>query len=312
MPNLPPAAADRDRQPDRPPVVSLMLPKGGVGKTTSAVNLGAELARMGARVLVVDADAQGHAAASLGLDVGPDVPTFADALTDPAQTAEAIQAARGYGEDGEPTGTDKLPSSEPHGRLDLIPGGPALAVALRDLARTEYGAEWRTARALATVEDGYDVVLIDSAPGWDALAVASLFASSHVVCPVALDALALRALGAFLPRIAELRAHRRSTGAPDGPRLAAFLPTFLDGRVKAPAEILAHLKTAADRHPDAPAVLPPIRYSARLAEAPAFGETAREIEPEGRGAEDYAAAAAALADAIGAARLSRSIGSPAP
>lgn len=266
-------------------MLAVTLPKGGVGKSTTAVNLAAALAASGRRVLLVDTDTQGQTAAMLGLR-GTDAPAFglADVLAGDVPPADAVATAR-------PSTAPLLEAGGASGRLDLLAGGPALAGAAREITRRDFGAEHVLAEALAGFAAGYDLAILDTAPGWDALSANVLFFASELLAPVALDSLALEAFAAFVRRVEDVRRYR------PGLALRYVLPTLYDRRIKAPGEVLGHLRTftAADTGgkgaPGAPILLPPVRYSVRLAEAPAHGQTVFEYAPGSSGAEDYAEAA---------------------
>jgi len=234
--------------------IAVALQKGGVGKTTTAINLAHGLSRAGARVLLVDVDSQGQCAKALG--VMPES-GLADLVTGTATLEDAILEAR--------------PG------LWLLAGGRALAGLRREIARRDIGSEHVLAEALARAE-GFDYMVLDTAPGWDSLTVNALFAVSEVLCPVSMEPLAVQALVDFGKSLANVQRYH------DGLALRWILPTFADGRVAKTREILAQLRRA---YGDL--VTAPIRYSVRLSEAAAFGETIFEYDPRGRGAEDYAA-----------------------
>jgi chromosome partitioning protein len=233
--------------------IAVVLSKGGVGKTTTAVNLAHGLAREGKRVGLVDCDSQGQCAKLLGV-----TPTrgLADVLGG-APIAGAIVEARP--------------------NLWLLAGGRALSGARREIDRRDVAPERVLGAVLQTWTD-LDVLLLDTSPAWDALAVNVLFTAEEVLSPVAMDPLAADALGQFQRQLADLQPFHPAL------RLAYIVPTFLDGRVARSGEILAQLQEA---YGDL--VTPAIRYSTRLAEAAAFGETIFEFDPHGRGAADFGA-----------------------
>ena len=232
--------------------IAVALSKGGCGKTTTAVNLAAGLARAGSRVLLVDADTQGQAAPSLAKE--PDV-GLAELLSGEIGLSEAVWKARE--------------------RLWLIPGGQALGGSKRTIARMDEGAERVLAKALAPVAGQYDYVIIDSAPGWDTLTVNVLFYAEEVLAPVSLEPLTIRGLLDFERRLEAIQQYHPV-------RLSYVLPTFLDGRVKKSAELLPQLQAVYGER-----VCQAIRYNVRLSEAPAFGQTIFEYAPHSAGAEDY-------------------------
>jgi chromosome partitioning protein len=233
--------------------IAIALSKGGVGKTTTAVNLAAGLANAGRRVLLVDMDTQGQSAQALGLrpEVG-----LAEVVIDDLPLEKAILTAR----DG----------------ISLAAGGRSLAGLKRVIARKEFGGERTMAEILESLEGRYDLVLVDTAPAWDALTVNALFYANEVLIPVALEVLALQGMIEFTRSVNSLQKYHRSL------ILRYVLPTFMDRRVKKSAEILTQLQ----QH-FADLVCDPIRYNVRLSEAPGHGLTIFEYAPKSAGAQDY-------------------------
>ena len=233
--------------------IAVSLSKGGVGKTTTAVNLGAGLAKMGYRVLLVDTDTQGQAGSMLGLAPAAGLAEFVSGDLPPQR---AIQRARD--------------------RLWLLAGGDSLAGLKRVIAQQQYGGERTLARALASLDSQYDYVILDSAPGWDSLSINVLFYATEVLAPVSLEVMTLQGLVQFANRVEALQEFH-----PDI-RLKYVLPTFLDRRVKKSEEILGQLQAYYG-----PELCQPIRYNVRLSEAPGLGRTIYEYDPTCPGAEDY-------------------------
>lgn len=233
--------------------LAVALSKGGVGKTTTAVNLAAGLALAGRRVLVVDMDTQGQAAKMLG--VAP--PNgLAEVAAGQAPLEETLAPARE--------------------RLDLLAGGPALAGLKRLIARQDFGGEQTVADLLAPLDGSYEYVVLDTAPGWDTLTINALFYAAEVIAPVALEVLALQGLNDFAKSLAGVQRFHPALS------LRYIVPTFMDRRVKKSAEILEQLQRAYGSQ-----VTPPIRYNVRLSEAPGYGQTIYEYAPHSPGDEDY-------------------------
>jgi chromosome partitioning protein len=229
------------------------LSKGGVGKTTTAVNLSAGLALAGSRVLLIEVDTQGQAARALGLTP---VAGLAELVTGEAKSDESIMPARE--------------------RLWLLTGGRSMAGLQHLISRKEFGGEQTLADALAHLEGQYDFVLLDTGPGWDALTVNALFYATEVLTPVSLEVMTLSSLIDFQQNITAIQRYH--------PQLALryVLPTFLDRRVKKSEEILQQLN-----HAFGGLVCAPIRYSVKISEAPGYGQTIFEYAPRSPGAEDY-------------------------
>lgn len=233
--------------------IAIFLTKGGVGKTTTAVNTAAGLARLGSKVLLIDTDTQGHVSTALG--VQPAV-GLAQVLAGELSVTDAIVAARE--------------------RLWLLAGGSALAGAKRLIARKDFGGEHTLRETMTPVEDVYDYVIVDTAPGWDPVNVNVLFYVQEILAPVSLEVMTLTSLREFSINVASIQRYHPTL------TLQYIVPTFLDGRVKKSQEILEQLRTHYG-----PQLCLPIRYSVRLSEAPGYGQTIYEYAPTSSGAEDY-------------------------
>lgn len=233
--------------------MAVALSKGGVGKTTTAVNLAAGLAQRGRRVLLVDMDTQGQVSKMLGLQPAAGV---AEVVNNEVALAEATVEAR--------------PG------LAVLAGGRALAGLKRAIDRKEFGGERTVAEALAPADGAFDYVVVDTAPGWDVLSVNALFYADEVVAPVALEVMALQGLMEFTQSLRAIQRYH------DTLQLQYVVPTFLDRRVRKSDEILQQLQGYF-----AAKTCPPIRYNVRLSEAPGHGQTIFEYAPGSPGAEDY-------------------------
>jgi chromosome partitioning protein len=233
--------------------IAVALSKGGVGKTTTAVNLAAGLALAGQRVLLIDVDTQGQAAKALGL--APQA-GLAELTTGEVSPEGAITPARE--------------------NLDLLAGGRGLASLKRLITRKDFGGEQTLAEALAPLDGRYDFAILDTAPGWDALSVNALFYAQEALSPVSLEVMTLQSLLDFIQSLAAIQRYH--------PELALryVLPTFLDRRVRKSDEILAQL---ADHYGSR--LCDPIRYNVRLSEAPGYGQTIFEYAAHSAGADDY-------------------------
>ena len=235
--------------------IAVALSKGGVGKTTTAVNLAAGLARSGRRVLLIDADTQGQAAKLLGCAPSAGLAEVAAGDLPPD---EAVSAAR----EG----------------LDLLAGGRGLATLKRLITRKDFGGEQTIAEALGPLDGKYDFAILDTAPGWDALSVNALFYATEVLTPVSLEIMTLQSLLDFNQSLAAIQRHHPALA------LRYIVPTFFDRRVRKSDEILAQLATHFG-----PRVCRPIRYNVRLSESPGYGQSIFEYAPHSTGADDYRA-----------------------
>jgi chromosome partitioning protein len=235
--------------------IAVALTKGGVGKTTTAVNLAAGLALAGQRVLLIDVDTQGQAGKMLGC--APAI-GLAELAAGSASLEQAITPARD--------------------RLWLLAGGKALAGLKMLITRKEFGAERTLSEVLASLDNQYDCVILDSAPGWDALSVNVLFYAREVLSPVSLEVLTLQGLSDFAQNLAAIQRYHTEL------QLRYIVPTFYDRRVKKSEEIFIQLQSYYPTQ-----LCSPIRYNVRLSEAPGYGQTIYEYAPTSIGAEDYAA-----------------------
>ncbi len=252
---------------DQPaPVVAFANQKGGVGKTTSAVNTAVCLARRGFRVLLIDSDPQGNATSSLGIDKDAAAATTYDLLVD---GVPALQA--------------RVPEVRPG--LDLVPANPALAGAEIELVDAPQ-RERRLARALAGALASYDVVLIDCPPSLGLLTVNALTAARSVVVPIQCEFLALEGLGQL---IATIDLVKRGLNPPLD--VAGVLMTMYDARTRLSAHVVEEVRRYFP-HRIFSTIVP---RSVRLAEAPSYGQAIVEYDPGSRGAEAYEAFADELA-----------------
>ncbi len=234
-------------------IIGVALSKGGVGKTTTAVNLSAGLALGGYEVLLVDTDTQGQSSYSLG--VKPKA-GLVELITEELSPEECVFKARD--------------------RLFLLAGGKSLAGVKRLIDRKDFGGELTFRESLACMEGKYDFIIVDTSPGWDALTVSVLFYAKEILTPLSLEVMSLQGLTEFMKSLAGIRKYREEVS------LRYILPTFLDGRVKQSQKILVDLKKIY-----AEQLCTPIRNNVRISEAPAYGKTIYEYAPGSPGAQDY-------------------------
>ena len=232
--------------------------KGGVGKTTTVVNLATDLALSGDRILVLDLDPQGNATSGLGVDRRAVKRSIYDVLVDGAGIADAVLRIE-------------------NASLDLVPSAPALAGAEVELAAMN-SRERRLARAIAPLINEYDLILIDCAPSLGLLTVNALTAADSVLIPLQCEYYALEGLGQLIGTIHLVRDHLN-------PRLTiqGVLLTMFDARTNLSAEVRAEVR----RHMG-PAVYDTlIPRSVRLSEAPSHGLPIALYEADSKGAKAY-------------------------
>ncbi len=201
--------------------VAILLPKGGTGKTTTAVNLAGALAAKGHKVLLVDNDWQGSATVHCGLKEPDELPdTLADVLAGQVPAERAIRSLDTF---------------------DLLPGNGELAnVDLQLLAMGEAGV-YRLRDALQPVADRYDVILIDSEPGMHVRNLGALAAAHYLLAPISADYLSIKTLKLFLRVLATAQARYREL-----PRhQVGVVVTRFDGRQNQAIEVVEIIKALA-------------------------------------------------------------------
>jgi chromosome partitioning protein len=242
------------------PIVAFANQKGGVGKTTTAVNAAVSLAQRGYRVLLIDADPQGNATSSLGIDKLAVERSIYDVLIDSLPLNEAIRTTDRPG-------------------LDLVASTPMLAGAEVELVDAE-GRESRLRQSLAGMLPRYDVVLIDCPPSLGLLTVNALTAARSVVVPIQCEFLALEGLGQLMTTIDLVK---RGLNPPLD--VTGVLMTMFDARTRLSAHVVAEVRRYFP-HLMFNTVVP---RSVRLAEEPSYGQAIVEYDPSSRGAEAYEA-----------------------
>ncbi|MUN05897.1 AAA family ATPase [Agromyces luteolus] len=245
--------------------------KGGVGKTTSAVNLAAALARAGAHVLVVDLDPQGNASTALGVDHRSDLQSVYEVLVSDLAIAEVVQ-----------------PSTE-HENLDCVPATIHLAGAEIELVSL-VAREQRLRRALdahlATMERPYDYVFIDCPPSLGLLTINAFVAAREVLIPIQCEYYALEGLSQLLSNIELIERHLNPEL-----RLTTILLTMYDSRTNLAQQVAQEVR---DHFPTQTldTIIP---RSVRVSEAPSYGQSVISYDFASTGSLSYREAAAEIA-----------------
>lgn len=247
-------------------VYALVNQKGGVGKTTTAINLGAYLGQLDQRVLIVDVDPQANATSSLGVDKLQLTTTVYDTLVNETSMKRVILRSPELG-------------------LYLAPSSPALAGAEVELVG-ELAREYRLMRALEPVVADYDYVLIDCPPSLGLLTVNALTAAGDgVIIPVQCEYLALEGLSQLYSTIELVRSRLN----PDL-QVRGMLMTMYDGRTNLAQQVVEEVR----RHFQERVFEAIIPRSVRLSEAPSYGQPIATYAPRSAGALAYAAFAQEL------------------
>ena len=251
--------------------IALMNQKGGVGKTTTCVNLGAALARRGMRVLLADMDPQANL--TVHLDIRPDglEKSIYDVLTGRATLAEVVRPTSTLGLDAAPASLD-LAGAE----MELVSTVGREQVLKEAVARFEAAA----AAGGEGAPEPYDFLLVDCPPSLGLLAVNALTAVREVIVPLQAEFFALQGM-ARLRDVIALVEKRLNPGL----SVLGILPSLVDSRTTLSREVLAEIRA----YFGAAVFGTAIRRNVKLAEASSHGRTVFEYAPESNGAADYAA-----------------------
>ena len=234
--------------------------KGGVGKTTTVVNIAASMAEWGYRVLLVDTDPQSNATTSLGLDSRNLSSSIYDVLVGSQSVTEVIRGTRWQ-------------------NLDILPSAPALAGATVELNRVDDPRQRvEQLKHLLNPIEGYDYLLIDSPPSLGVLTVSALVAAHAVVVPVQCEYLALEGLAQLRRTITLVRRALNSTLV-----LRGVVMTMYDSRTTLSKQVDAEVR----RYFPNQVFTTIIPRSVRLSEAPSFGEPAIFYSPRSTGSLAY-------------------------
>lgn len=240
--------------------IAVVNQKGGVGKTTTAVNLTAALTELGLKVLLVDFDPQANATSGFGVDKRTAKYNVYDVLINNIPAVEAIVATK-YG--------------------DVLPSSPNLAGAAVELLYTE-GREHQLKNMIQPIYDGYDLILIDCPPSLEMLTLNSLAAADSILVPVQCEYYALEGL-------ADLMNTLRMVKKRINPKLEIFAValTMFDGRTNFSTQVAQEVR----RHFPGKVFATVIPRNVRLSEAPSHGLPVTEYDRSSKGAQAYRAMA---------------------
>ena len=243
-------------------IIAIVNQKGGVGKTTTAVNLTAALHAAGKKVLLCDLDPQANATSGLGVEKGETHSSY-DALLDPASTRECI-------------------TRTPYG--DLLRSGAALSGAGIELVSVE-GREGCLRRALDTVRADYDYLLIDCPPSLEMLTLNALVAADGILIPVQCEYYALEGLTDLMRTLRSVKARMNRSL-----QIFGLVLTMYDGRTNLSVQVAEEVR----RHFPGQVFTAVIPRNIRLSEAPSHGLPVQAYDRTSRGAEAYSALAAEI------------------
>ena len=232
--------------------------KGGVGKTTTTVNLGAALAFQGKKVLIIDMDSQGNATSGLGIERADVKQSVYEVLVDQIEAAGAI-----------------LPTSRKN--LWILPSTLQLAGAEIELATADH-RESRLKQAIEPIKADYDYILVDCPPSLGQLSLNAFTASDTILIPVQCEYYALEGLSQLLNTIRLVqRTYNKNF------RIEGVLLTMLDARTNLGYEVVEEVR----KYFQEKVYQTIITRNVRLSEAPSYGQSVIDYDPKSRGAEMY-------------------------
>ena len=279
-------------RPDRPRIITVSNQKGGVGKTTTAVNLAAALAQNGLNVVLVDTDPQGNASTALNIDHHAEVPSIYDVLVDGTAMSEVLQPCPDVDHLWCVPATIDLAGAE----IELV------SLVARESRMRSALAALLTDGAAGAVSgaDRIDYVIIDCPPSLGLLTVNAFVAAHEVLIPIQCEYYALEGLSQLLSNIDLIRTHLN-------PELhvSTILLTMYDGRTNLSRQVAEEVR---EHFPDE-VLAATVPRSVRVSEAPSFGQTVITYDPQSSGALSYLEAAAEIADR-GSTTTSTSPGTP--
>ena len=257
-------------RPPRTRVLTVANQKGGVGKTTTTVNMAAALALQGLRVLVIDLDPQGNASTALGVPHHVEVNSIYDVLLGDLPLADVVQPVERI------SGLSCVPAT-----IDLAGAEIELVPMVAREARLR-----RAIEAYAASTNPVDFVFIDCPPSLGLLTVNAMVAAEEVLIPIQCEYYALEGLGQLIKNVEMVQAHLN-------PRLhvSTILLTMFDGRTRLSAQVADEVRA----HFGPRALATAIPRSVRVSEAPSYQQTVLTYDPGSTGAQSYLQAARELA-----------------
>ena len=250
-------------------IISFANQKGGVGKTTSCVNIAASLGVLGFKVLIIDLDPQGNTTSGVGISKKGLKATTKELLTGELSVNEIIVQT-------------------PYKNLDVIPTNTALAGAEFDLFDLD-DSEFRIKKALDEVKDSYDYILIDCPPSLGMLTINAFAASDGVVVPMQCEFYALEGLSQLMITINRIKRMYNPDLA-----ITGILITMYNGRLLLSMQVISEL----EKHYSDKIFRTKISRNVKLTEAPGFGKPAYYHDKNSRGSKEYLEVAKELATRI--------------
>ncbi|NIJ05613.1 AAA family ATPase [Frigoribacterium faeni] len=260
--------------PAKTRILTVSNQKGGVGKTTTTVNLAAALARSGARVLVIDLDPQGNASTALGVEHRAETPSVYDVIVNEGDIADVVQQSPEFPDLFCVPATIHLAGAE----IELVS-----LVAREQRLRTQLDAYLSSTEAAG---ERFDYVFIDCPPSLGLLTINAFVAAGEVLIPIQCEYYALEGLSQLLRNIQLIEKHLN-------PKLqvSSILLTMYDGRTNLAQQVVADVR----EHFPAEALRTLIPRSVRISEAPGYGQTVISYDTNSPGSISYLEAAAELA-----------------